>query len=354
LENKKIKLEKNKLNKKIILFFIILIILNILYYLFIKKITQNKIIINVFSLTVPSFLIFIYFFKKRQKNKIKNILNNKKQEEIKQELELKEIENEINILEKNKMENQKEINNLINEINLKNNLENEKIKNNYLDKININIINKLINENNLEIYKDNIENEINNLKLNLHKNEIEKNNIEIQKEKLASYDEELSTLREKYVEIDKLNRSIEITKEILEKSHTKMKENLSPKFTEMLSLNIANITNNKYKKIKYTDETGLVVELENGNYIPAELLSVGTIEQLYLSLRLAILEEITLEKMPIILDEVFAYYDNQRLESILQYLNKHFDNRQIIILTCTKREEDTLNKLEIPYNLINI
>ena len=33
------------------------------------------------------------------------------------------------------------------------------------------------------------------------------------------------------------------------------------------------------------------------------------------------MQEITEEKMPIILDETFAYYDNDRLENILKYLN---------------------------------
>jgi len=353
-EDKKINNEKNKINKKLILIFIILILLNILYYLFILKITDNKIIKNIFFLTVPAFFIFLYFFKKIQKNKINNILENKKEQENKINNEILNLENEIKILEENKKEIENEINKLINENNLKNNLENEKIKNKYLNKLEIYEINKLINLENIENIEDEINNKINYFKIELHKNELEKNNIEEEKEKLSNLEEELSTLSEKHVEIDKLNQSIELTKEILEKCYNKMKENLSPKFTEMLSLNISKITNGKYNKIKYTDEEGLIVELENGNYVPAELLSVGTIDQLYLSLRLAMLEEILTEKMPIILDEVFAYFDEQRLENILKYINETFSNIQIIILTCTKREENILNKLEIGYNLIHI
>ena len=70
-------------------------------------------------------------------------------------------------------------------------------------------------------------------------------------------------------------------------------------------------------KIMFNDEVGLIIELGNGNYVPASKLSIGTIDQLYLSLRLSMAEELSNEKLPIILDEAFAYYDEERLENIL-------------------------------------
>ena len=58
--------------------------------------------------------------------------------------------------------------------------------------------------------------------------------------------------------------------------------------------------------------------------------------------------------MPIILDEAFAYYDDNRLENILNYLTKEYNNKQVIIFTCTKREIEILEKLQIKYNLIQL
>ena len=133
-----------------------------------------------------------------------------------------------------------------------------------------------------------------------------------------------------------------------------MKNNVSPVFTGKLSDNISEITKGKYCKLFFNDEDGLIVELDNGNYIPAERLSVGTIDQLYLSLRLAMLDEISKEKVPIILDEAFAYYDNERLKNILLYLNSEFPDRQIIVFTCTKREKEILEELNIRYISIDI
>ena len=65
-------------------------------------------------------------------------------------------------------------------------------------------------------------------------------------------------------------------------------------------------------------------------------------------------EDLSKEKMPIILDEAFAYYDTQRLENILNYMINKYNDRQIIILTCTEREKEILEKLNIKYNFINL
>ena len=102
------------------------------------------------------------------------------------------------------------------------------------------------------------------------------------------------------------------------------------------------------------DNEGLMVELENGNYIPASKLSIGTIDQLYLSLRLSMVNELSEENMPIILDEAFAYYDGKRLENILLYINEKFSNNQIIIFTCTNREKEILEKNKINFNSCNL
>ena len=133
-----------------------------------------------------------------------------------------------------------------------------------------------------------------------------------------------------------------------------MKEEITPKFTQKLSKTIDKISNGKYKNVRINTLGEIIVEDKNGEYINADNLSLGTIDQLYLSLRLASVEEMTTEKMPIILDESFAYYDNERLENILEYLSEEYSKNQIIIFTCTKREVELLNKLNIKYNFIEL
>ena len=171
---------------------------------------------------------------------------------------------------------------------------------------------------------------------------------------MASLKEEYDKLEEDKKDLIKRNEEINLTKEFLNKAYIEMKNNITPKFTENMSNNIAKISNNKYTKVGINDEKGLIVENEYGEYIPAERLSTGTIDQLYLSLRLSMIDDLSTEKMPIILDEAFAYYDDYRMENILKFLSDNMNNHQVIIFTCTKREQEILDKLNIEYNLVNI
>ena len=348
------KYEKNKLNKKLNLFFVLLIIINILWILFIPKIIENKIIKYIFLLTVPTYLIFYVFLKNKLNNKIKILEKNKNNNLEKINNEKNNLENEKNIYENNLEQLLNEINKIKSENNFKNKLEENKLINKYEKNINKNEINYLLKKENINQEINLLENEINDLKIEINKLELKKENIEPELENISSLEEELYSLKEQYNNLQKANESIELVKKLLAKAYDNMKNSVSPVFTEKLSNNITTITKGKYCKLTLNDEQGLIVELENGNYIPAERLSIGTIDQLYLSLRLAMLDEISKEKVPIILDEAFAYYDDERLKNILLYLVNEFNDRQIIILTCTNREINILKEENINYNFVEI
>ena len=351
--NKKIeeiKNKKNKLKNKLIIIFILIIIINIIQFILIK----NNIIKYIFLLTVPTFLIFIINKLKNKNNKIKIEEKNNKKIEEEINLEKNKYLNENNLLEKNENELEKEINNLKNNYNLKINLEKEKIKNKYINKLNNYKINNLINSENINYEIEKIQKEINNKKIKLHELEIDKENIEPKLDNLSKIEEELVNNNEEKVNLKKLEQSMNLAKEILNKAYEEMKNTVTPKFTENLSTNISKITNGKYKHVNVYDENGMVVELENGNYVEASRLSVGTIDQLYLSLRLSMIDDLSEEKMPIILDEAFAYFDTERLKNILKYLSEEYNNRQIIILTCTEREKEIFEEENIEYNFINL
>ncbi len=346
----KIEENKNKIKNKLIIFFIILILINIIQFIFIK----NNIIKYIFLLTLPTYLIFSIIYLKNKKNKIKIFEKENKNEEEKINKEKNNYLNENKLIEKNNKELENEINELKNNLNLKINSEIEKIKNNYLEKIENK---KIIEKNDLENIKEEIEKtqkELNNTKIRLHELDLDRENVEPQIDNLLKLEEKIVNNNEKIVNLKKLDKSMNLAKSILEKAYEKMKTTVTPKFTKNLSENINEITNGKYKNVMLKDDNGLIVELDNGNYVEAKRLSVGTIDQLYLSLRLSMTEDLSKEKMPIILDEAFAYYDTQRLENILKYLSEKYNNRQIILLTCTEREKEILDKLKIKYNLINL
>ena len=353
-KNKKIKNNNNKINNKKIkilnIIFIILILINILQFIFIK----NKNIKYIFLLTVPTFLIFYLFFINKENKKIKNKEKIEKNNFEKINFELINLENEKKIVENNLNNLIEEINKLKNDFNFKINLEKEKIKNNYLNKIEKNKINYLINLENVNLEIEKMQKEINDKKLKLHTLNLDKKSIESKLENLSKIKEDIVNNNDKMLNLKNLNLSFNLAKEVLSENYESMRKSVTPKFTENLSYNISNITEGKYKKVMFNEEEGLIVELENGDYVPVNRFSIGTIDQLYLSLRLSMINELSDENVPIFLDEAFAFYDDERLKNILEYLNTRFSNRQIIIFTCTDREKNILNNSNIEYNYIKL
>ncbi len=342
LQDEKIKKEKNKLNKKLIIFFIILFLINLIIILYLKNNLKY-----IFLLTVPTYLGLSYFFKNKLNKKIKN-----NKVELTENLEIKNIENQINLLKINNDNLNSELKELNNKFNLKNNLEIEKIKNKYKNIIEENeILNNLENIN-YEIEKQ--QNELNKNKIELHKLKLNKENIEPKIDELSKIEEQLIFNENNKNNLEQLNQSIELAKNILEEAYIEMRENITPKFTNNLSRIISVITNNKYNKIKFNEENGIMVELSNGDYMQVDKLSTGTIEQLYLSLRISMIDELSEETLPLFLDETFAYYDEERLQNVLVFLLKEAQKRQIFIFTCSKREIDILESLNTKYNLIEI
>ena len=171
---------------------------------------------------------------------------------------------------------------------------------------------------------------------------------------ISKIQEKLDSLEEEREGLVSLNNSYNLAKEGLENAYENIRNSLSPEFTDKLNQIISRISNEKYKDVNFTDLDGLIVQIEDGRFMPVERLSQGTIDQMYLSLRLASIDIMTNEKMPIILDETFAFFDDDRLRNILSFINQEYQDKQIIIFTCTRREIDILNSMNIEYNCIDL
>ena len=345
----KIELEKNKFEKKYFIFgiiFILLIILNLFNFNLIK----NKIINYLILFFIPAeIIIFILYLLKNKKIRNKENLEKEKiDNELKEKITI--LNSEINLLEENTKKLEKEINQEKEDILFKFNLEKKDILGEANNKIDFNIEEKTKIETELE----NSNKKIVEYKLKLNSSEYEENSINNKLEDFISKEEEYENLQEQLSEVQEKNKCILATKDLLEKAYEKMKSNVTPKFTQNLSNIACDISNGKYKKVIFNEEKGLVVELENGEYISANRLSAGTIDELYLSLRLSMLDEISNEKMPIILDEAFAYFDDERLKNSLIFLAEQSKEHQIIILTCSNRERQILDSTNIKYNLVEL
>ena len=68
--------------------------------------------------------------------------------------------------------------------------------------------------------------------------------------------------------------------------------------------------------------------------------SDGTVDQLYLALRLAVAEELTPDA-PLVLDDALVRFDDQRMAAAMEILRRMAQTKQIICFTCQNRESQT-------------
>lgn len=341
LQEKQSSTHNSKRRNKVNIYKVLLILFVIIA--FIVFVSVKKLAIKLISI-VPIIIVMAIMLKR--KNVERNISQN-----IKSELE-KDYEIAIKTYNKKKQDVENKEKNI--QIEIKN--AKKEIVDKYNKKLNIKYVEEKVqlNDREIEAEIELVDKMINQINLQSHMLEVEKESTDEKLEELVRIDEKLEEQINIRDELMSLNTSFCIAKECLEKAYDEIKHNISPRFEENLCNIIFDITDGKYKNISVNDEVGLRVEVESGEYMPVDRLSVGTIDEMYLALRLSTLSEVTTENLPIILDETFAYFDNNRLKNIMRYLQDQNYNNQIIIFTCSNREENALNELKIEYNLINL
>lgn len=154
--------------------------------------------------------------------------------------------------------------------------------------------------------------------------------------------------RQRAEDIQALELAAQEIKRISQSFYEDMQDELNAEISRYVSL----FTAGAYDSVRL-DEQGQLQILTEGREVRPELLSRGTLEQIYLALRLSVGNVVTKEEpLPILLDEVFAMYDDDRLAQTLQTLSTL--QNQIFLFTCQKREVEMLRKMNLDYNLIEM
>lgn len=117
---------------------------------------------------------------------------------------------------------------------------------------------------------------------------------------------------------------------------------------------ISGITGGIYDSMS-VDESLNVFMNTRTRLVPVEQVSSGTMDQIYLALRLAAARIIQPEGdyMPLIFDDSFVLYDEDRLRTALKWLKKAYPG-QIIIFTCHQREAQMMTAEQIAYRLVTM
>lgn len=116
-----------------------------------------------------------------------------------------------------------------------------------------------------------------------------------------------------------------------------------PKMLKAAKEYLALLTGGRYVDLELGKK--LTVIRKDGKKRDVKYLSRGTAEQLYFALKLAFVEQIKDEiNLPILIDDSFVNFDDNRIKYIEQLLKKISENNQVLIFTA---QENLVEKLEI-------
>ena len=148
---------------------------------------------------------------------------------------------------------------------------------------------------------------------------------------------------------------LDLAMEVLTESFSEVRRSYGSVLDSKTTKIFSGITGGKYSGINVSKSLDITVQKADifGSYDSAYL-SSGTLDQAYLSLRLALSELINDSNgaLPIMLDDSLAQFDDNRQKIALEYLKEYSDKNQIIMFTCHKYLSDTAKDLGA--NIINM
>jgi len=135
--------------------------------------------------------------------------------------------------------------------------------------------------------------------------------------------------------------AVELALKTLEKVAVRVQETFGNRLCKEASSILSRITDGKYDLIQMNEKKEIRMGTSERLY-PLKNVSRGTVEQVYLSIRIAAAGLLWQKSsMPFIFDNVFAYYDNERLELAMNVLKDI--GHQAIIFSCTAREDQLID-----------
>jgi uncharacterized protein YhaN len=158
----------------------------------------------------------------------------------------------------------------------------------------------------------------------------------------AEYDQKIAEECEKLRDAQAYFDSLELANELFKVAFDEMQASFGPKLNHEAARILQQLTGQKYSDLKIDRTFAVRLEApEDRGYHDGDYFSGGTIDQVYLALRLAVSDLVqTLEqRLPLLLDDVFVQYDDERAKAGLEYLfsKVQAEQGQALLLTSHSR-----------------
>jgi len=143
-------------------------------------------------------------------------------------------------------------------------------------------------------------------------------------------------------QLEQKYRALGIAMDTLNETTAELQRRFAPRITRRARELMARMTGGRYDKVSLNRDLTVQAGAVQENVLhEAQWRSDGTVDQLYLALRLAVAQELTPE-LPLILDDALVRFDDKRLKAALEILQEEAGNKQVILFTCQNRERNLM------------
>lgn len=156
--------------------------------------------------------------------------------------------------------------------------------------------------------------------------------------------QELSLQRKRVADriarLEETYEALTIALETLSQARASLQRRFAPRITQRAQEILSTLTENRYHSLTMGEDFSLQAGAGQEDVLhDAIWRSDGTVDQLYLSLRLAVAEEL-MPEAPLVLDDALVRFDDARMAQALKILRQMAENKQVICFTCQNREKN--------------
>ena len=163
---------------------------------------------------------------------------------------------------------------------------------------------------------------------------------------LQSLEEERSRVRQRIAQLEKIHDAAVFAQQTLLEAKLELQRRFAPRISQRAQELFGKLTNGRYGRITLGEDFSLSAAATGENTLYGTLWrSDGTVDQLYLALRLAVAEELTPDA-PLVLDDAFVRFDDVRLAKAMEILKETSKDKQVILFTCQSREKTWMEEQE--------
>lgn len=181
--------------------------------------------------------------------------------------------------------------------------------------------------------------------------------LEKKLEHLSNCKNKAKALKRTLAENDRIHDeivAIDLAQETMADLSSSIRDSFGLYLNKEASQYITGITGGIYDSMSIDENLNVFLNTK-AKLVPLENVSSGTMDQVYLALRLAAAKLLqgSGSGFPLIFDDSFTQYDDERLKTALEWLASAYGG-QIIIFTCHRREAQMLRARQAEFQLIEM